>query len=88
MISLQECLDLTGLDEETVATIARREGIPEIVAAEVAYCLARSSGGKRALRKMITETRRRAATRGDLQKSLLLGRALAKLNTPAHTGSG
>jgi hypothetical protein len=82
MVSLQECLDLAGIDEEAVASLAHREGIPEIVAAELAYDLGRSASGKRALHKMIADSRRRAAANGELEKSLLLGRALARLHAP------
>ena len=83
MVSLQECLDLSGVDEEAVEVIAAHEGIPEIVAAEMAHNLGRSSRGRKALQLMIAESRRRAADSGNLEKSLLLGRALARLNTQA-----
>lgn len=86
MVSLQECLDLSGVDEEAVEVIAVQEGIPEIVAAEIAHNLGHSSRGRRALHHMIAESRRRAADSGNLEKSLLLGRALARIN--AHAGSG
>jgi hypothetical protein len=83
MVSLQECLDLSGVDEEAVEIIATQEGIPEIVAAEMAHNLGRSSRGRKALQQMIAERRRRAALSGNLEKSLLLGRALARLSTQA-----
>ncbi|HEX6827555.1 MAG TPA: hypothetical protein VF104_01100 [Burkholderiales bacterium] len=80
MVSLQECLDLAGVDEEAVEIIAAHEGIPEIVAAELAHNLGRSADGKKAMQSMIAESRRRAATSGNLEKSLLLGRVLARLS--------
>ena len=35
MLTLQECIDLSGLEVEEIEAIARHERIPEIVAAEL-----------------------------------------------------
>lgn len=86
MVSLQECLDLSGVDEEAVEIIAAQEGVPEIVAAEIAHNLGRSRRGREALQLIMAEKRRRAAESGNLEKSLLLGRALARLSTQAGAG--
>jgi hypothetical protein len=84
MVSLQECLDLSGLDEDTIRVIAERECVPDIVAAELGYTLTRTPGGVQKLRRFIREDLKNAAVRGDLVKSLRLNRALAKLNAQEH----
>jgi hypothetical protein len=45
MISLEDCIDLCGLDEDEVAAISEHEDIPEIAAAALAnYLLAQPHG--------------------------------------------
>lgn len=80
MISPQECFDLSGLDEEAIRVIAERERVPHIVAAEMGYTLTRTPEGVRLLRKLLREDLKRAATGGDLEKSLRLNRALVRFN--------
>jgi hypothetical protein len=80
MVSLQECFDLSGLDEDTIRVIAERERLPDIVAAELGYTLMRTPGGVKKLRGIIRDDLKQAAVRGDLVKSLRLNRALARLN--------
>ncbi len=86
MISYQECLDLSGLDEEMVRVIAERECLSDIVAAELGFTLSQSTEGMRRLRKLIRDDLRKAAFRGDLERSLRLNRALARLNAIRRDG--
>ena len=86
MVSLQECLDLSGLDEEAIRVIAQREHIPDIVAAELGYSLSRTPAGERLLRRLIRDDLKDAAARGDLQRSLRLNRALARFNAHYQRG--
>lgn len=80
MVSLQECMDLSGLDQEAVEIIARRQHVPDIVAAEMGYTLCRTPEGLRQLRRLIRDDLKRAARDGDLQRSLRLNRVLAQFN--------
>jgi len=86
VVSYQECLDLSGLDEEAVRVIAERESLSDIVAAELGFTLSRSAEGMRRLRKIIRDDLREAAARGDLERSLRLNRALARLNARQRDG--
>jgi hypothetical protein len=72
MITLQDCIDLCGLPEETVLAIAEHEHVPEIVAAALAKYLLSTEQGSAKVRDMIVEDIRRAQQRGDRQHVLTL----------------
>jgi len=55
MLTLQECIDLSGLEVEEIEAIARHEHIPEIVAAELGNYLLATSDGRRRIRRMIAD---------------------------------
>ena len=80
MVSLQDCMDLSGLDEEAVRIIARRRRVPYIIAAELGFTLSQTPEGVRQLRRLIRDDLRRAAREGDLERSLCLNRVLARFN--------
>lgn len=72
MITLQDCIDLCGLPEETVLAIAEHEHIPEITAAALAKYLLSTAQGSAKVRDMIIDDIRRAQARGDRQHVLTL----------------
>lgn len=80
MVSYQECLDLSGMDDEAVRVIAEREHLSDLVAAELGFTWSRSAEGMRRLKRLLRDDLRQAAARGDLERSLRLNRALARLN--------
>ena len=49
MLSLEDCIALSGLTEDEILAIAQHEHIPEIAAAELGNYLSRSADGRRAL---------------------------------------
>src|SRR5437868_11059300 len=53
MISLEDCIAMSGLDEKVVEAIAEHEGIPEISAAALARYLLHEIGGADRIREMI-----------------------------------
>ena len=55
MLTLQECIDLSGLEVEEIEAIARHERIPEIVAAELGNHLLATSDGRRRIRRMLAD---------------------------------
>ena len=46
MLTYEDCVGLTDLDEEDIEAIAQHEHVPEIVAAELGCCLAHQPGGE------------------------------------------
>ena len=72
MLSLEDCIALSGLTEEEVLVIARHEHIPEIAATELGNYLVRSPDGELCIKAMIRDDIATAAARGDRVRELTL----------------
>jgi len=55
MLTLKDCIDLSGLSDVEVAAIAEHERVPEIVAAEIGCALVNTSAGRLVLKRYIRE---------------------------------
>ena len=55
MISLEDCIAFSGLNEDEVAAIGEHEHIPQIAACALADYLLKQPHGGEAIRKMIVE---------------------------------
>jgi hypothetical protein len=66
MLTLQDCLAMSGLDEDEVAAIAEHEHLPLIVAAELAHYLSATPAGDGAVERMIRDDIADALARDDL----------------------
>jgi hypothetical protein len=64
MISLEDCIAMSGLDEKVVEAIAEHERIPEISAAALARYLLHETGGADRIREMILDDIHNATERG------------------------
>ena len=78
MLTLQECLDFSGLDNEEIAAIAEHERIPDIVAAELGSCLLATSRGRKQIRGMIVDDLLCARRAGDDRRASALERVLSR----------
>ena len=76
MITLQDCIDLCGLDEDEVAAISEHEHIPEIAAAALANCLLKQPHGGEAIRTMIIDDIHKALDEGHVRHAAELFMAL------------
>jgi hypothetical protein len=65
MITIEDCLALSGLTEEEIDAIAEHEHLPEIIAAELGNYLAHRPGGVQDIRSMISDDIAVAKLRGD-----------------------
>src|SRR5205085_6799535 len=72
MISLEDCVALSGLTEEQVLAIAEHEHLPEIAATALAQYLVHQQHGPEKIRDMIVDDIRAAQQRGDQQHVLTL----------------
>jgi hypothetical protein len=72
MLSLEDCIALSGLTEAEILAIAEHEHIPEIAAAELGNYLARSADGRLAIKSMIRDDIRAAEARGERDRVLAL----------------
>lgn len=76
MISLQDCVDLCGLDEDEVAAISEHEHIPEIAAAALASYLLHQPHGGETIRAMIIDDIHKALDQGRIKHAAELFMAL------------
>ena len=60
MISLEDCIAMSGLDAQEVAAIAEHEHVPEVAASALANYLLHKAGGEREIRQMIVDDIRTA----------------------------
>jgi hypothetical protein len=76
MISLQDCVDLCGLDEDEVAAISEHEHIPQIAAAALASYLLQQPQGGEVIRTMIIDDIHKALDQGRIRHAAELFMAL------------
>jgi Rad3-related DNA helicase len=72
MISLEDCVGLSGLTEEEVLAIAEHEHIPEIAASALGQYLSRQERGIEQIRDMIVHDIRQAQQGQDKQHTVML----------------
>src|SRR6516162_8965196 len=76
MITLQDCIDLCGLDEDEVAAISEHEHVPEIAATALASYLLHQPHGSEAIRSMIIDDIHKALDDGRVKHAAELFGAL------------
>jgi hypothetical protein len=76
MISLEDCIALSGLEEEEVLAISEHEHIPEIAAAALASYLLKQPHGGDAIRTMIIDDIHAALDAGRVEHAAHLFMAL------------
>ncbi|NIA70146.1 hypothetical protein HBA54_16185 [Pelagibius litoralis] len=72
MLTLEDCIALSELNEDEIAAISEHEHIPEIVAAEYGNYLLHRPDGVPVLKRIILEDIAAAEQRGDLKHALQL----------------
>lgn len=72
MLTLEDCIALSELNEDEIAAIAEHEHVPEIVAAEYGNYLLHQPNGVPALKRIILEDIADAEQRNDLKHALHL----------------
>lgn len=65
MITIEDCIGLSGQDEAEILALAEHEHIPEIAAVALGNYLIQSNKGMRTVRAMIEDDIRVALVRGD-----------------------
>lgn len=78
MLTLEDCIALSGLTREEVDAIAEHEHLPEIVATELRAYLMQLPEGGQAIKAMIRDDIAQARMRGDFIHSAKLNRALPR----------
>ena len=83
MISLEDCIALSGLTRDEIDAIAEHEHVPEIAAAALAQYMLHHGHGARDIRGMIVDDIRVALRDGNKQHAATLFAALHHLVLPA-----
>ncbi|NRG19452.1 hypothetical protein HPQ64_17300 [Rhizobiales bacterium] len=65
MISIEDCIAMSGLDEAEILALAEHEHIPEVVAAALGTYLLHRKKGPEKIRQMIEDDIRDALARGE-----------------------
>jgi hypothetical protein len=66
MLTLKDCIAMSGLTREEVDAIAEHEHVPEIIAAEMADYLVHQSGGIPCIRRIILDDIEAARRQGNV----------------------
>lgn len=77
LITIEDCIGLSGLTQEEIDAIAEHERLPEIVAAELGFYLDQTPDGQRTIRRMIEDDIAHAVTCRDLKRAGVLKVVLA-----------
>jgi len=76
MISIEDCIAMSGLSRAEIDAIGEHEHVPEAVAAAVARTLLSREGGPREIRDMIVDDIRASAAGGHMRHAGELLKAL------------
>jgi hypothetical protein len=83
MLTLDECIGMSGLTEDEIAVIAEHQRVPEIVAVEVGHALLKTPKGVYTLRCCISDLLEQAKLAGKRDKAKRLDLVLTRFNA-AH----
>ncbi|NYZ14880.1 hypothetical protein HL658_20230 [Azospirillum sp. RWY-5-1] len=72
MITIEDCIGLSGLSEEEIDAIAEHEHLPEIVAAELGNYLVGTAAGQEEIRRMIEDDIAEARAHGRPERAAVL----------------
>jgi hypothetical protein len=72
LLSLEDCIGLSGLTREEIDAIAEHEHLPEMIAAELGNYLVHTASGQRAIKNIIRDDICDAQARGDFRESAKL----------------
>ncbi|PWC37833.1 hypothetical protein [Azospirillum sp. TSO35-2] len=72
MITIEDCIGMSGLTREEIDAIAEHEHLPEIVATELGNYLAATTAGQNEIRRMIEDDIATAKTHGHLERVAVL----------------
>jgi hypothetical protein len=76
MLTLEDCIALSGLSEAEIDAIAEHEHVPEMVAAEMASYLVRAPDGMPVVRRVLLDDLVAAQAAGDVARAARLKAAL------------
>jgi hypothetical protein len=85
MLTLDECIGMSGLTEDEIAVIAEHQRVPEIVAVELGHALLKTAKGRFTLRCYISDLLEHAKLARRRDKEKHLDRVLTRFNARCPT---
>jgi len=76
MLTLEDCIALSELEEDEIDAIAEHEHIPEMAAVEMGNYLVLTPDGRKRIKRIIVEDIEHARKTGNLQRAALLRHVL------------
>ncbi|HQU79015.1 MAG TPA: hypothetical protein PLU47_06040 [Azonexus sp.] len=86
MLTLQDCIELSDLNEEEILAIAEHEHIPEMLAVEMGNYLAHTPSGEKRIKRMIVDDIDHARETGNVKHAAVL-KSVLKHYVAEHTGA-
>ena|SRR5436190_19313121 len=68
MLTLNDCIELSGLSKEEIMAIGEHEHVPEMIAAELGRYLVQTDTGEKRISAMLVDDISAARERGDHQR--------------------
>ena len=72
MLPLQDCIELSDLNEEEILAIAEHEHIPEMLAVEMGNYLTHTASGEKRIKRMIVDDIKHAKETGNVEHAAVL----------------
>ena len=88
MVTLDECIGMSGLTDDEITVVAQHRRMPTIVAVEVGHALLGTAKGKLILREYVSELLERARRAGKRERAQHLERVLIGFNRRYPTPPG
>lgn len=85
MLTLQDCIELSDLNEEEILAIAEHEHIPEMLAVEMGNYLAHTPSGEKRIKRMIVDDIDHARETGNVKHAAML-KSVLKHYVAEHAG--
>lgn len=86
MLTLQDCIELSDLNEEEILAIAEHEHIPEMLAVEMGNYLTHTPNGEKRIKRMIVDDIDHARETGNVKHAAVL-KSVLKHYVAEHTGA-
>ena len=86
MLTLQDCIELSDLNEEEILAIAEHEHIPEMLAVEMGNYLAHTPSGEKRIKRMIVDDIDHARETGNVKHAAVL-KSVLKHYVAEHGGA-
>lgn len=86
MLTLQDCLEMSGIDWDELVAIAHHEHLPDIVALEKAHAFLQQEWGAPAVRQMVIDEVHRCIEQGGSCRDAIAALRILEHTFQAHPG--